>query len=92
MFEYDRNKSASNKAKHGIGFKNAQELWRDDKRIEIKAGLDGGGEERWLVVGRMALGRRCWSVVVTYRGDRIRIISARRARDDEEALYEHSGL
>ena len=32
-FEYDPAKSAANKAKHGIDFAEAQELWRDDKAL-----------------------------------------------------------
>ena len=44
------------------------------------------GEPRWLVIGRM--GGKHWSAVVTYREDRIRIISVRRARDEEIGIYE----
>ncbi len=53
-------------------------------RIEVPART--AGEPRWLVVGRM--GGRHWSAVVTYREDRIRIISVRRARDEEIRIYE----
>jgi uncharacterized DUF497 family protein len=48
-------------------------------RIEVPARTTGG--PRWLVIGRM--GGRHWSAVVAYREDRIRIISVRRARDEE---------
>ena len=37
LFEFDQNKSASNKAKHGIDFDEAQLLWQDAGRIEIEA-------------------------------------------------------
>lgn len=43
-------------------------------------------EPRWLVVGQ--IDGRHWSVVVTYREDRVRIISARRSRKEEVALHE----
>jgi uncharacterized DUF497 family protein len=43
-------------------------------------------EPRWLVIGRM--GGKHWSAVVTYREDRVRIISVRRARDEEVRIYE----
>ena len=43
-------------------------------------------EPCWLVIGKIA--DRHWSVVVTYREQRIRIISARRVRKEEQALYE----
>jgi len=50
--------------------------------IEVPARTTG--EPRWLVVGRM--GGRHWSAIVTYRQDRI--ISVRRARDEEMRIYE----
>jgi uncharacterized DUF497 family protein len=85
-FEFDPLKSASNREKHGVDFDQAQELWQDPMRIEVPARTVG--EPRWLVVGRM--GGRHWSAVVTYREDRIRIriISVRRARDEEIEIYE----
>jgi uncharacterized protein len=83
-FEFDPLKSASNREKHGVDFVQAQELWQDPMRIEVPART--AGEPRWLVVGRM--GGRHWSAVVTYREDRIRIISVRRARDEEIEIYE----
>jgi uncharacterized DUF497 family protein len=83
-FEFDLVKSASNREKHGIDFIQAQELWQDPLRIEVPARTTG--EPRWLVIGRMD--GKHWSAVVTYRQDRIRIISVRRARDEEMAIYE----
>jgi uncharacterized DUF497 family protein len=35
IFEYYKNKSASNKAKHGIDFHEAQTLWKDWNRVEV---------------------------------------------------------
>ena len=43
-------------------------------------------EQRFLVVGKIA--SKHWSAVITYRGDNIRIISVRRARDEESEIYE----
>ena len=43
-------------------------------------------EPRYLVIG--LLGDKHWSAVMTYRGDKIRLISVRRARAEEVALYE----
>jgi uncharacterized DUF497 family protein len=62
----------------------AQALWDDPNLLEIPARtLD---EPRYLVVGRIA--ETYWSGVVTYREGRIRIISVRRSRKEEIALYE----
>jgi hypothetical protein len=83
-FEFDRRKSLANKAKHGIDFHEAQQLWDDPNLIEIPARTED--EPRWVLVGR--IGERCWSAVVTYRAGRIRIISVRRARKEEIAIYE----
>lgn len=83
-FEFDPAKSASNLEKHGIDFTQAQALWEDVMRAEIPART--ADEPRWLVIGKIA--GKHWSVVVTYREQRIRIISARRARKEEQTLYE----
>jgi uncharacterized DUF497 family protein len=82
-FEFDSEKSTANKAKHGIDFVDAQEIWTDADRMEIPArSLD---ELRHQVIGR--IGEKTWSAFITYRNDKIRIISVRRARADEEARY-----
>jgi uncharacterized protein len=83
-FEFDPAKSAANLEKHGIDFTQAQQLWQDVARVEIPGRTTD--EPRWLVIGR--IDGRHWSVVVTYRQGRARIISARRSRKEEVALYE----
>ncbi|TQC43291.1 BrnT family toxin [Rhodococcus sp. WS4] len=83
-FEFDPNKSEANLAKHGIDFLSAQALWRDPHRLEVPARTTD--EPRWLVIG--LIDGKWWSAVVTYRADRIRIISVRRSREGEVALYE----
>jgi uncharacterized protein len=82
-FEFDSAKSAANLEKHGIDFIGAQALWSDPDRLEIPArSLD---EARTQIIGR--IGDVVWSAFITTRGDRIRIISVRRARDEEKAGY-----
>lgn len=83
-FEFDPAKSASNLEKHGIDFTQVQALWDDIMRVEIRART--ADEPRRLVIGKIA--EKYWSAVVTYREQRVRIISARRARKEEGALYE----
>jgi uncharacterized DUF497 family protein len=83
-FEFDPAKSAANLEKHGIDFTQAQQLWQDVSRVEIPARTVD--EPRWLVIGR--IGGKHWSVVMTYRQGRARIVSARRSRKEEVALYE----
>jgi len=50
-FEFDDNKSQSNKAKHGIDFIEAQVIWEDEDRLEIPARkLD---EVRIVILGQI---------------------------------------
>ena len=84
VFEFDEQKSRANLKKHGIDFADAQALWRDPDMIEIPAKT--ADEPRFLIVGRIA--GKHWSAVVTPRGNNIRIISVRRSRIEEVAIYE----
>jgi len=83
-FVFDAAKSGRNLAKHGVDFEQAQQLWDDPELLEIPARTED--ETRYMVIGRMD--GRCWSAVVTYRSDDVRIISVRRARREEVVLYE----
>jgi uncharacterized DUF497 family protein len=83
-FEYDPIKSAENKRKHGIDFEEAQALWGDDALMEIPArDVD---EPRWLMIGQIE--GKHWSAVITRRAENVRLISVRRSRDREVAVYE----
>mgnify|MGYP006307879065 FL=1 len=83
-FEFDEQKSAANKEKHGIDFVEAQLLWFDSRLVEIPARTVD--EPRFLIIGTIAALH--WSAVVTYREERIRIISVRRSRREEVEIYE----
>lgn len=87
-FEFDRKKSVSNERKHGIDFVAARDLWKDPDVVEIPGrNLD---EPRSLVIGK--IGDKHWSAVITSREGRTRIISVRRARDEEIGIYESTRL
>ncbi|OGP93414.1 MAG: toxin [Deltaproteobacteria bacterium RBG_16_48_10] len=83
-FEFDDRKSRKNREKHGIDFVEVQRLWEDPERIEIPARTED--EPRSLLIGK--IGEKYWSVIFTYRGEKIRIISARRSRNEEIEIYE----
>ncbi len=83
-FEFDPRKSENNKKKHGIDFVEAQELWDDPDLIEILAKTVD--EPRFLVIGRIS--EKHWSGIITYRRDKIRIISVRLSRKEEVEIYE----
>jgi uncharacterized DUF497 family protein len=83
-FEYDPNKSAANKDKHGIDFDEAQALWRDPWLLEAPAKTVD--EPRFIVIGKIR--EKHWAAVCIRRGDNVRIISVRRARKQEIEHYE----
>ena len=83
-FEFDQLKSQSNLVKHHIDFETAQLLWSDPQLLEIPAKTQD--EPRFLMIGVIA--GKHWSAVITYRGASVRLISVRRARPEEVALYE----
>ena len=83
-YEFDRPKSESNKAKHGVDFVEAQALWLDSNLVEIPALTTD--EPRFLVIGKIR--EKHWSAVVTYRNGSIRLISVRRSRIEEIKIYE----
>lgn len=85
LFEFDPLKSAANLAKHGIDFQQAQALWEDERLLEAPARTEG--EPRFMAVG--LIGQKHWSAIYVYRGDRVRIISVRRARSEEIEYYEN---
>lgn len=84
QYEYDPNKSAANKEKHGIDFEEAKALWDDDDALTVQ--VKRPGEERYIVIGNISGVH--WIAVIAFRGEAVRIISVRRARKEEVALYE----
>ena len=83
-FEFDPEKSAANKVKHGIDFVEAQGIWTDRDRLEFPA--RSTNEPRDQVIGQIA--QTTWSATVTYRHEEtIRLISVRRARANEKKQY-----
>ena len=85
-FEYDPSKSIANLEKHGIDFEEAKHLWSDENRIVIQARSDT--ESRYALIAHYK--GKHWAVFYTIRDNRIRLISARRARTQETRLYYES--
>jgi hypothetical protein len=82
--DWDPHKAQQNLRKHGVRFEVACCVFRDPYRNAV---LDDReyDENRWIVVGRA--GRLVLVVVYTYRNDRARLISARKANPQEEQAY-----
>lgn len=85
-FEFDPEKSGGNREKHGIDVHEAQEVWSDLFAVEVQAKSET--EKRFALIG--TLKDKVWAVFFTERDGKVRIISARRARVNEEALYHES--
>ena len=86
QFEFGPNKSASNLAKHGLDFIDAQALWSDPERLEVKLRFEA--EPRYAVIGTIR--EKHWTAIIAYREERVRIISVRRSHKDEERLYDEN--
>jgi hypothetical protein len=84
-FEWDDRKSELNLAKHGIDFDSAIEVFNGPIFLRRS---DRNNEERWTALGYSD--NRLFLVVFTRRADIIRIISARRARKNEEREYRNA--
>lgn len=84
-FEWDPEKAKSNFEKHGIDFRDAARLFTDPCRLEEFDAASSNDEDRYIVIG--AVEGRILYLVYTYREDRIRLISARKATPSERKTY-----
>ena len=84
-YEWDESKRAANIAKHGVDFDAVNGfVWR----TAILNPSPRGGEMRFAAAGY--IGERVYRLIFTWRGERIRIISLRRANRQEVRDYERS--
>ena len=86
-FEWDPDKARANLAKHGVGFLEATTVLGDPLSLTISDPGHSEGEQRFVSVG-MSDHQRLLVVAHTEWGERIRIISARRATRREQRAYE----
>ena len=86
-YQWSNEKATENLLKHGISFADAVTLFSDDTALTIED--DDPDEQRFVTIGTDALGR-VLVVVYTWRGEEIRIISARKATPRERTHYEGS--
>ena len=86
-FEWDPQKAESNIEKHGVSFEEASTVFRDPLSLTIDDPLHSTAEERMVQIG-ISHKNRLLVVVHTERGDKIRILSARKAIKKERNNYE----
>jgi hypothetical protein len=84
---WDPGKAASNVAKHGVRFADATLVFDDPVAISVVDDESDPIERRFVTLGADAAGR-ILVVVYSWRGDDIRLISARRAEPHEREEYE----
>ena len=84
-FDWDPAKAQANLRKHGIPFSKACQVFKDAGRLEQPDFSGEHDEERWDVLGRVE--DTILFVVLTLRGERVRLISARRATRNEQRSY-----
>ncbi len=79
-------KAEANFRKHGIRFSDADTVLFDPIALTMEDD-DAEGENRFVTIGQDAAGR-VLVVIYTYRGEQIRLISARKATRKETQDYE----
>ena len=92
-FEWDQNKEAVNRKKHGVSFQEAQSVFYDDFAVQFFDEEHSTQEQRFLMLG-MSTGARLLLVCHCERagGNIIRIISARKATKKESEFYKGTEL
>jgi uncharacterized DUF497 family protein len=85
VVQWDAEKAAANLRKHGVDFADAATALSDEQALTMND--DDPDEERFVTIGVDALGRLL-VVAYTWRGEDVRLISARKATAHERRQYE----
>jgi uncharacterized DUF497 family protein len=86
QFEWDETKAANNIDRHGVSFQEAATVFDDPGFITFLDEEHSTAEERYITIG-LSKSRGLLVVAHTERGERIRMISARKATRKEEQFY-----
>ena len=89
LFEWDLGKARKNIRSHGVSFDEASTAFGDALSLTIYDPLHSDDEDRFVLIGNSHK-NRLLVVVHTERGNRIRIISARKATKNERRQYEEN--
>jgi uncharacterized protein len=87
VFEWDDNKAKINIVSHGISFDEASTAFADTLSLTIYDPQHSRQEDRYILLGN-SVKNRLLVIVHTYRNEKIRIISARKATPNERIDYE----
>ena len=86
MFEWDTDKDRQNQQRHGVALADTFAVFEDPLALTMEDYEHG--EERYVTLGMDCFGR-ILVVIYTWRGDNIRLISARKANRSEAGQYEN---
>lgn len=86
-YEWDDNKDAANRKRHGLSFKSAIKVFADLHRVERYDDEHSEYEERFIVIGMLSDTAVVIQCVYTPRNETIRMISARKATNEERREY-----
>jgi len=89
-YEWDAAKASANMREHGVTFIEAVSAFGDTAQV-TETSHHRGTEERWQLIGFSAQARLLVVVHCERDGDRIRIISARRANRSDAHKYARRG-
>ena len=81
-FEFNQEKSESNRRKHGVTLEQATQIWLNTY-LELRARTVD--EARFMAIGKIQ--ERLYACIYTVRGESVRLISCRRARAKEAQFY-----
>jgi hypothetical protein len=90
-FAWNREKAATNLAKHGVTFAEAASVFEDPLAATYADPFHSRGEERFLTLGHSRLGRLLVVAHTELENETIRIVSARRATARERHAYTEEG-
>ncbi len=86
-FEWNPRKADSNNKRHGVSFDEASAVFGDVLSITYPDPEHSDQEERYIIIG-LSKKNRVLVISHVYRGESIRIISARQATKREQTFYE----
>ena len=86
-FEWDDEKAKRNLKKHGVSFEEGATIFNDTRIAAVSDPDHSEDDERYIAIGMSAM-KRLLTVSLTYRNEKIRLVSCRKATKSERKDYE----
>lgn len=85
IFDYDPDKDAANRIKHGVPLIFGARVFEDEDVAIVPTVRIGDEEERFKAIGMV--GEKLWAAIHVWRGEVVRLISVRRSNAREQRDY-----